>query len=74
MAAEIVPGEDMASPRDLRHMYFDLEVFLVINGPVCVECGAEAHWWCGGCKKVRYCSDRCARASWPLHQLMCVPR
>jgi hypothetical protein len=27
--------------------------------------------WCGGCRAVKYCSDTCARADWPVHKLMC---
>ena len=66
--------QDMVAPHRLRRMHFGIEVFLVLSAPDCVACGAEAHWWCGRCKKVRYCSDRCARACWPLHQRMCMPR
>lgn len=27
--------------------------------------------WCGNCRFVRYCSTRCQRAAWPLHQPRC---
>jgi len=40
---------------------------------VCLRCGQSRPKMrlCGGCRKVRLCSEECQRASWPQHKLVC---
>ncbi|KAF5840326.1 hypothetical protein DUNSADRAFT_17170 [Dunaliella salina] len=40
---------------------------------VCLHCGQSRLKMrrCGGCRKVRLCSEECQQASWPQHKLVC---
>lgn len=37
----------------------------------CHVCTREATQFCGTCKKVYYCSERCQKADWKFHKLNC---
>lgn len=43
---------------------------------LCTCCGRllRKNYWCGGCKKVPYCSEECQHKQWPQHRRECDGR
>lgn len=47
----------------------------VISGiakDICDKCHQPSSMICSGCKRVRYCSQKCQTAAWKTHQFFCI--
>lgn len=38
---------------------------------LCTFCDKHGAHLCGRCESVRYCSEECQKADWPIHKLLC---
>lgn len=73
---EVAPGFDISAPiNNPRRAAFDLSAAEACMAPLpprsCASCGRRAANWCGGCKRVHYCSTACQRKDWAAHAPAC---